>query len=251
MVTPNSVSSGELVRFFIPTITSLLSSEALSVVDTAVVGRVSAAELAALGPATMLSDSTAYVFFWLNVATTSLFASRLASKGADEAFDILSDALWVALGCGVGLAFALHSFGPAALAAICGSSASESLPAATKYLSIRLLGTPAFMASTVLQAACLGTKDSLSPLFVLLVSGSLNLLLDLHLVIGRGMGIGGAAIATLVAQVAQVLMLAIVVQRKRAKLGAKGGLLLLRGRSQGFDGTHQPWAPCDPHALQS
>jgi putative MATE family efflux protein len=229
-VEAESVSTGELVRFLIPTLTSLLSSEAMSVVDTAVVGRASAAELAALGPATMLSDSTAYIFFWLNVATTSLFASRLSTSGADSAFDVLSDALWVALGCGLGLAIALHLFGPAALAGICGSAASESLPAATKYLGIRLLGTPAFMVTTVLQAACLGTRDSVSPLFVLLASGSLNLVLDLYLVISRGMGIGGAAIATLAAQVVQMLMLAGVVQRKRGKLGASGGPLLLRGR---------------------
>ena len=45
-----------------------------SVVDTAVVGSSSAAELAALGPATMLTDSTAYLFFWLNVANTSQLA---------------------------------------------------------------------------------------------------------------------------------------------------------------------------------
>ena len=229
-VSPDVVGSGELFRFFVPTLTSLLSSEAMSVVDTAVVGRASAAELAALGPATMLSDSTAYIFFWLNVATTSLFASRLSSSSADDAYDVLSDALWVALACGAGLAVALHLFGPAGLAGICGSAASESLPAARKYLSIRLLGTPAFMVSTVLQAACLGSRDSVSPLCVLLVSGTLNLVLDLHLVIGRGMGIGGAAIATLVAQLAQMLMLTAVVQRKRARLGASGGPLLLRGR---------------------
>ena len=166
---------------------------------------------------------------WLNVATTSLFASRLSSSGGEAAFDVLSDALWVALACGVGLGVALHLFGPAALAAICGRSASESLPAATKYLSIRLLGTPAFMVTTVLQAACLGSRDSLSPLFVLLASGSLNLVLDLHLVIGRGMGIGGAAIATLAAQIVQMLILAFVVQRKRTSLGVGGGRLLISG----------------------
>ena len=59
---------------------------AMSVVDTAVVGSSSATELAALGPATMLTDSTAYLFFWLNVATTSLFATATASGKTREAY---------------------------------------------------------------------------------------------------------------------------------------------------------------------
>ena len=43
------------------------------------------------------------------------------------------------------------------------------------------------------------------------------------------MGIGGAAIATLASQLMQTLLLAIVVQRKRAKAGAGTSWLLLRG----------------------
>lgn len=54
----------DLVGFILPTLAGWLSSEVMSVVDTAVVGSASAAELAALGPATMLTDSGAYLFFW-------------------------------------------------------------------------------------------------------------------------------------------------------------------------------------------
>lgn len=54
----------QLVFFIFPTMFGWLSSEIMSVVDTAVVGSSSVTELAALGPATMLVDSTAYLFFW-------------------------------------------------------------------------------------------------------------------------------------------------------------------------------------------
>ena len=52
---------------------------------------------------------------------------------------------------------------------------------------------------------------------MLVVSALVNLGLDLLLVNRFGMGIGGAAIATLAAQLIQTLLLAIVVQRKRAQ----------------------------------
>ena len=222
------VTSMELLKFILPTLAGWLSSEMMSVVDTAVVGSCSAAELAALGPATMLTDSAAYLFFWLNVATTSLFATALASGDSNEAYDTLSDALYCALACSTVMTLALFSFGPAALAAIC-ASAPQVAAAATTYLNIRLLGLPAFMAGMVLQAACLGAKDSISPLVVLVTCGLLNLGLDLYLVNVVGMGIGGAAIATLASQVVQALMLAFVVQRKRRAAGAGTSWLLLRG----------------------
>lgn len=172
---------------------------------------------------------------------------------------MLSDALYIAVGCGLLLSTALALGGGAALRAICWQ-APVLVPAAHKYLSIRLLGLPAFIAGTVLQAmspihmytvipfrsapseldlsphalsrvtsmriacimqaACLAAKDSISPLFVLMCAGALNLVLDVWLVSSMGMGIGGAAVATLFSQLVQAALLALVVQRKRANLGA-------------------------------
>ena len=168
------VSTLELFKFIVPTLAGWISSEMMTVIDTAIVGTCSASELAALGPASMLTDSGAYLFFWLNVATTSLFASALASGKPQEAYDVLSDALWVALGCGIVMTALMATFGGNALLAIC-SNALSIVPAASKYLYIRLLGLPAFMTGMVLQAACLGAKDSVSPLIVLVSSGLLNL----------------------------------------------------------------------------
>lgn len=219
-------STLQLIGFIVPTLAGWLSSEVMSIVDTAVVGSSSAAELAALGPATMLTDSSSYLFFWLNVATTNLFASSLAEGKPKEAYRMLSDALYVAIACGVLLAACLATGGTAALRGICWQ-APMVLPAAQRYLSIRLFGLPAFMAGTVLQAACLAAKDSTSPLLVLMFAGSLNLCLDLWLVRGVGMGIGGAAIATLASQLVQVALLAWVVQRKRRRTGVALGWSLV------------------------
>lgn len=87
-------STLDLFRFILPTLTGWLSSEVMTVIDTAVVGSLGADQLAALSPATMLTDSSSYLFFWLSVATTSLFASALAENDNEKAYDVLSDALW-------------------------------------------------------------------------------------------------------------------------------------------------------------
>ena len=223
----DEASTLELLKFVLPVLATWLSSELLSVVDTAVVGMGSATELAALGPATMLTDSTAYLFFWLSVATTNLFASAQASGDTDGAYAVVSDALWCAIAFGVLLSAALATFGPGALAAIL-SRAPAAIPGATTYLNIRLLSAPAFLAACVLEAACVGAKDATTPLLSVAFGGVLNLGLDLLLVCRLGYGIGGAAIATLTAQVATLAVLAVSVRRKRA--AALGSPSLLRGR---------------------
>ena len=69
--------------------------------------------------------------------------------------------------------------------------------------AIRILGVPALMTATVLQGACTGMKDATTPFIAIVLGGLLNLALDLWLVLGCGMGIAGAASATVVSQAAQ------------------------------------------------
>ena len=214
---PAEVTTTELLRFTLPVLSAALSAEIMSVVDTAVVGSLGPSQLAALGPATMLSDSTVYIFFWLNVACTNLFANAYARGEHKKAFETLSDALYVALACSVVLVAGLHFFSGGALAQIC-AQAPAALPGAKQYLSIRQLGVPAFMAAMVLQGACTGAKDAASPFIAILGGGLLNLSLDLVLVLGCGMGIAGAAFATVVSQMVQLVVLAYIVQRKRDRL---------------------------------
>ena len=53
----------------------------------------------------------------------------------------------------------------------------------------------------VLQASCLGAKDSVTPLIAIVYSTIVNLVGDFLLVNRLGMGLRGAAIATTFAQV--------------------------------------------------
>jgi len=214
---PEDVTALELLRFTLPVLTAALSAEIMSVVDTAVVGTLGPQQLAALGPATMLSDSTVYLFFWLNVACTNLFATHFARGEHRDAFAVLSDALYVSLACAALLVVGLSWGGGAALARIC-AMAPGALPGAKQYLAIRILGVPALMTATVLQGACTGMKDATTPFIAIVLGGLLNLALDLWLVLGCGMGIAGAASATVVSQVVQVLVLAVIVKRKRSRL---------------------------------
>lgn len=98
----------------------------------------------------------------------------------------------------------------------CATSGLEVLPAAVLYSRTRILGAPACVADMVLQAACLGARDSLTPLGVVVVSGVVNAFGDWLTVCRLKMGVLGAAAATATAEVVSMSLLG------RAVLKAQG-----------------------------
>ena len=80
----------DFAKFYFPCLALWISGPLLSLVDTSFVGlsaragtvgsMSSASQLAALGPATTFIDGSLYLFAFLNVATTNLYASALASR---------------------------------------------------------------------------------------------------------------------------------------------------------------------------
>jgi Na+-driven multidrug efflux pump len=76
------------------------------------------------------------------------------------------------------------------------------IESAVDYVKIRAFSMPTSLLIGVVQAALLGAKDSVTPLIAILYSTTINVFGDLLLVRVLGMGLRGAAIATLLAQLA-------------------------------------------------
>jgi Na+-driven multidrug efflux pump len=109
-----------------------------------------------------------------------------------------------AVAAGLSTSAALLAFGAPILGAL-GTSA-ESMAPALSYLSWRALATPAVLLMNVCQGVCLGQQDSATPLAVFASVGVANLLLDVVLILGMGLGCTGAGMATPVAQWAGALV---------------------------------------------
>lgn len=224
---PKDPPRSELVRFALPALGIWLGSPLLSLVDTSAVGLSAAAgagasQLAALGPATTFCDGAAYLFAFLNTATTNLYASALASGDDTEA--VVRRAARVALVCGAALVPLLLVAGKAMLSLYVGPAAAADLTLinpASAYVAIRTLSFPAALLGGVLQAALLGAKDSATPLIAIAYSTVANVILDVTFVAGFGWGLSGAALATLAAQWLSTIIL---IRQARVKLCAKDGL---------------------------
>ena len=165
---PPVVSWREIRRFATPALALWLVSPLLSLIDTAAVGLSAtpgqgALQLAALGPATTFCDGAAYLFAFLNIATTNLYAAATARVQAADAdvsteVDISSYArksaradrealvrcaALVALRCGGFTLALLALFAPALLRLYVGGASVSLLAQATLYVRLRMLALPA------------------------------------------------------------------------------------------------------------
>mmetsp|Transcript_2497 Transcript_2497/g.5292 ORF Transcript_2497/g.5292 Transcript_2497/m.5292 type:complete len:578 (+) Transcript_2497:119-1852(+) len=239
-----------LFKFYFPCLALWISGPLLSLVDTSFIGLSakagaigasgSAAQLAALGPATTFIDGSLYLFAFLNVATTNLYASAVArsvsekknKEGVDElpGEGVVRTAAKSALYSGIGLTVFLLAVARPLIALYIGPEAAASpglLDAAHEYVKIRALSMPTALLGGVLQAALLGAKDSVTPLVSILYSTIINVTGDYLLVSRLHMGLKGAAIATLLAQLAGTIAM---IQPARKKLLSKGSSLGLLPR---------------------
>lgn len=96
------------------------------------------------------------------------------------------------------------------------------LDAAVDYVKIRAFSMPTSLLLGVVQAALLGAKDSVTPLIAILYSTIVNVIGDYLLVSRFKMGLRGAAIATVAAQLAATVALLGPARRRLVRDGSLG-----------------------------
>lgn len=224
---PDLPTLADYRKFALPCLALWIAGPLLSLVDTSFIGLsgspdLSANNLAALGPATTFFDGATYLFAFLNVATTNLYASARSQSGPNspEAESVVRTASRVAVNCGIGIMFFLLAFARPLLKLYMGDKAASTpglLDAATDYVLIRALSMPTSLLLGVLQAALLGAKDSVTPLIAILYATVVNIFGDFILVNRLQMSLKGAAIATTLAQWASTAALIAPARRNLVK----------------------------------
>lgn len=187
----------------IPALGALAIDPLLTLADTAFVAQLGTNELAALGVDAAVLAFAFFAFNFLAYVTTPLVARALGRNQQDEARRWVGDALLLAMGLGVLVTLILLIAAPLFVNLM--GATSEITEPAVNYLRIRALATPAVMIVTAGQGAFRGHKDTRTPLLVAVGVNGLNLVLDPLLIFTLGMGLEGAAVATVIAQYAGAL----------------------------------------------
>ena len=219
----------DILRLAVPALGALVAEPLFLLTDTALVGHLGEASLAGLGIASALLQTVIGLLIFLAYATTPAVARMLGAGNIAGAIRAGLDGLWLALLLGVGLALVgLVCAGP--LVGLFPST-PDVAAAATTYLTISLAGLPAMLLVIAATGLFRGLQDTRTPLVVAGAGFGANIVFNVVLIYGLGLGIAGSAIGTVIAQwsMAAVLLVIAVRRARRAGVTLRPGLAGVRG----------------------
>lgn len=209
----------EILRLAVPAFLALVAEPLFLLADSAIVGHLGTAQLAGLGVASSVLITAVGVFVFLAYGTTSVVARRLGSDDVRGALNAGLDGLWLGLVLGGVVAVAVAVTAPALTGAF--GASSDVQEQAVTYLRASTLGIPGMLVVLGATGLLRGLQDTRTPLVVSVLGFGLNIVLNLLLVYGLGLGIAGSAIGTVIAQTSMAVALVTVVLRKALPLGAR------------------------------
>ena len=220
--TPSGTRRGahdrEILALTLPAFGALIAEPLFLMADSAIVGHLGTPQLAGLGISAALLTTLVNVFIFLAYATTAAVARRIGAGDRRAAVQQGIDGIWLALVLALPIVAATVPLAPALCHAF-GASASAA-PYASTYLRISALGIPAMLVVLAATGVLRGLQDTRTPLLVAVTGFSANLLLNLLLVYGAGLGIAGSATGTVLAQWGMAAAYLAVVVRGARRTGA-------------------------------
>ena len=208
----NQITEGviwkQLLYFFFPILFGTFFQQLYNTADAVIVGQfVGTQALAAVGGATgSLINFFVNLFVGLASGTTVVIAQAYGAHDAESVGGTVHTSVALALAAGLGLTAVGVAAAPWALSAM--GTPADIMDFALTYLRVYMLGTiPSFLynvGSGILRAV----GDTRRPLYFLIIACLVNIALDVVLVAVLGMGVLGAALATIFSQgVSAVLVL--------------------------------------------
>ena len=216
----------QILRLALPNILSNISVPLLSAVDTALMGHLSTAHLAALGVSGMIFMFLYSNFGFLRMGTTGMVAQAYGSGQRRVLSLTLYRALTLALALALSMLLLVEPI--FALGSLLMHIESDYSGLAREYFSIRIWTAPAVLGLYILTGFFFGVQNARYPLYVTLLVNLVNLLLTLFLVRTLHWGIAGAAWGTVVAQYAGLLYGLWLLRRYRRRLVPAGWSEVLR-----------------------
>ncbi len=202
-----------ILGFAVPTLFGLLFQQMYNMVDTMIVGRLLGANaLAAVGA----TGSISFLIIGFCTGICSGFAIPVARSMGAEEHSLLRR--YVANAAVLAAVFA------AVLTAVTGLACGAILTAmdtpadiyadSYRYIFIIFMGIPATFLYNLLAGVLRSLGDSRTPVVFLALSSGLNIALDVTLILYGGMGVAGAALATVVSQAVSGLACLATVARR-------------------------------------
>lgn len=213
----NGITEGviwkQLLIFFFPILFGTLFQQLYNTADAIIVGRFVGKEaLAAVGgSASVLINLLVNLFVGLSSGATVVVAQAYGAQDYEEVGRTVHTSVMLALTAGAAMTLVGLLCAPAALRAM--DTPAETMADSIVYLRVYLLGIIASFLYNIGSAVLRAVGDTRRPLYFLIAACLLNILLDLALVLGLGLGVFGVALATLLSQILSALLVLVTLLR--------------------------------------
>ncbi len=204
----------QLVFFAMPLLLGNIFQLLYNMVDTIVVGNFVGKEaLAAVGSTNMMTNMVVFFFNGLSIGATVVIGNSFGAKDRDRLHRAIETTAVMTLG----LCVFFTVFGVLFVVPMLKFMATpeDVMPDATVYLRTYMAGISGLMIYNMASGILRAVGDTKRPLYFLILTSVVNIVLDLFFVIGLKLGVFGVAIATVIAQfISAFLVILLLIKTK-------------------------------------
>ena len=206
LMTEGSIA-GHLLRFTLPLFIGNLFQQLYNTADALIVGNMLGSEaLAAVSGTGSLVFMLVSFFMGISAGAGVAISRYFGSREPEKMSLAIHTNIAMSLAAGLLLTVVGVAFTPAILRWM--DTPENVMPMATEYIRIYFAGSMGLVLYNCFRGIMQAVGDSRNPLRYLIISSVLNVLLDLLFIGGFGMGVEGAAYATIIAQFISAILCA-------------------------------------------
>lgn len=202
----------QLLLFAVPLLIGNLFQQFYNLADTLVVGNYVGKEaLAAVGSTGTIINTLIGFFLGLSMGGSVVVSQYYGAKDDHNVHDAVHTTLFITIILSVIFTVAGYFLVPHMLRLM--STPNDVFEEAKIYLQIYFLGISGLMIYNMGSGLLRAVGNSRYPLYFLIFSAILNIILDLVFVLSFGMGVAGVAYATIISQIISAILILFVLSR--------------------------------------
>ncbi|MFL2570593.1 MAG: MATE family efflux transporter [Parvicellaceae bacterium] len=216
------LTAKEINRLAIPAILFNITEPLIGLADIAIIGQLENDVIPAqggVGLAAGLIATLVWGFAQMRTALSAIISRHFGQKDLSPTFSLIPQTILLTFIIGIVIALITGLFYENIAHFIYGQMSDKTYWFSSSYFKIRIIGLPLSLGIALFFGIFRGIQNTSWAMYISLIGGFTNILLDYVLIIGvdgviQGTGVEGAAIASLIAQVTMLLLCIVVLIKK-------------------------------------
>ena len=204
---------GPLMRFMFPVLLAMLLQDLYGAVDLFIVGRFAeTADVSGVTTGAQIMSLIMNLAVGFSMGITILLGQQIGRGEREKGGKVIGAGIAFFFVIGVAISVVMTLLAPAIAKLM--NAPAEAFEQTVQYIRICGGGAVVVVAFNLIGSVFRGLGDSVTPLMTVAIACVFNIIGDLALVAGAGMGAAGAAVATVAAQLISVVLSVIVIRRR-------------------------------------